>query len=213
MASAEAIEELGRSSRRAAVASLLGVVIVLASLAYSGWMLHGLQEKVEKADEQLKSKQQQIQDLDADIKVKQMQAQVLQRTLLRAGSASPESGAQVQQALSAEIESQPETAKFLPRVWLHIREESQRGKASRVADALVAAGFSVPGIELVGKKAPDENQVRYFEKTDQATNDCKAITDAVGDLKLTFEKRYIAPSPNLAPIHPRHYEIWFGLDF
>jgi hypothetical protein len=213
MASAEAIEELGRSSRRAAVASLLGVLIVLASLAYSGWKLHALQGKVETADQELKSKQQQIQDLDADIKVKQMQAQALQRTLLRAGSASPESGAQVQQALSAEIESRPETAKFLPRVWLHIREESQRAKAKPVAEALVAAGFSVPGIEFVGKKAPDKNQVRYFEKTDQATSDCKAITDTVAKLNLTFERQYIAPSADLVPIQPRHYEIWFGKDF
>jgi hypothetical protein len=213
MASAEAIEELGRSSRRAGVASLLGVLIVLASLGYSAWKLQALQGKVDAADQELKSKQQQIVGLDADIKVKQMQAQALQRTLLRAGSASPESGAQVQQALSAEIDSQPETAKFLPRVWLHIREESQRAKAKPVADALVAAGFSVPGIELVGKKAPDENQVRYFEKSDQATSDCKAIEDAVGKLNLAFEKRYIAPSPNLAPIHPRHYEIWFGPEF
>jgi septal ring factor EnvC (AmiA/AmiB activator) len=209
----EAVEQLGKSSRRAGIASLLGAIIVVGSLVYSALKLHALQQSVQAAEQELEAKKKQLQGLDAEIKEKQAQAQALQRTMLRIGSASTQSGQQVQEAFRAEIASRPETAQLLARVWLHIRDESQRAKAKTVAQALVTAGFSVPGIEMVGDKSPKENQVRYFEKNDQVTKDCDAIVDVAAKMNITLKKQYIPPSPDLVAIQARHYEIFFGPDF
>lgn len=214
------IEQLQRSSHRAAAGSFVAATIVIASLVYSAANLHSLQEKreaLEKAnretDQLLQEKQELVKRLDLQIAEKQSQNQVLQTTLLQVGSSSTESAKQTNLAIRNAIEAHPETAQLLPRVYLHIRKETQRAKSKTVAVALVAGGFSVPGIEFVGNKAPRENQLRYFEKNEQGTKDGIAILQVLEKMNVRVNPVYIPPNPTLGPMRPRHYEIWFGPEF
>lgn len=213
MPSAAEIEKLGKSSRNAGIASLLGAFIVLASLAYSGYKLQHLQETVSAKEQELAEKQSQATILDSQIAQKKAEVDALQRTISAVGLQSEQAGQQVQQAFRAEIAKRPETAQLLPRVWLHIRDESQRARAKSVAEALLSAGFAVPGIEMVGNKAPNKSQVRYFEKNDQVTKDCDGIVAVAAKMNIALEKEYIPPSADLVAIQARHYEIFFGADF
>jgi fermentation-respiration switch protein FrsA (DUF1100 family) len=62
-------------------------------------------------------------------------------------------------------------------VYLHIRNESDRADAERLAQALRQAGYRVPGIELVAEPRGYGANVRYYYE--QQSEQSRAIADAV----------------------------------
>lgn len=114
---------------------------------------------------------------------------------------------QAQKTLEATLNSNPEAA-ALPRIFIHIRAESQHTAARQVAGILRQKGYSVPGIQILVKLGPDETQVRYFHSTDEAQ------AQEILDLLVSSGVKNVAKKPNLIAGHedirPRQYEIWFA---
>jgi len=205
--------ELQRSSRRTAVASLLSALIIISSLGFSSYRLYSLGLKMQDLDEQLKVRKGQIDKLDDQIRQKEAQLHAINAAFFLAGSSGSQSAQQTTQALHTLLDNNPSLATLVPRVYFHIRTEDQRQKAKPLADALIAAGFSVPGIENVGKKAPSETQLRYFEQTDQVEKDRTHIREVLSGLNVKAKEVYISPTQGSIGMRPRHFEIWFGPEF
>jgi hypothetical protein len=116
------------------------------------------------------------------------------------------SAAGTQETVSSQAQT---TLAALPvRVYIHIRSEDQRKPAQKVAAALQAKGFLVPGIELVNV-GPKESELRYFQgsnkdDTDSLIADLQTLRLDVSPVDLS--ERY----KNSPGIRPRHYELWFG---
>lgn len=208
------IEQLGRSSRRAAAVSLLGVGIVVAALIHSAIHLRDLQRENNKAEAELKERLTRIETLNQEIEMKERQLKILNEAQAQLGaSADTKLAKEADQALQAAIQSNAQAEYDLPRVYFHIREERQREKLKPLVDALIAKGFSVPRVIFVGTNAPVETQLRYFQRGEQEDEDQTQILRALRSKGLTIEERYIPPSPELVRIRPRHYEVWLGKDF
>jgi hypothetical protein len=114
--------------------------------------------------------------------------------------------AQAQADVNKAVNANPTVAAILPRIFLHVRETSQREDASRIAAKLQAAGFVVPGIQILVQEGPKDTQVRYFHDSDKAEAQKIAddlVASGVKDAKSVETGGY--PS-----IRPRQYEIWFA---
>jgi len=208
------IEQLGRSSRRAAVVSLLGAGIVVAALIYSFVNLRHLQRENSKAEAVLKDRLTRIEALDKEIEIRERQLKILNEAQAQLGaSTDTQLSKEADQALQVAIQSNAQGEYVLPRVYFHIREQRQREKLKALTDALIAKGFSVPRIIFVGANAPVETQLRYFQQGEQESEDRTQILKALRSKGLKIEERYIPPSVELVRIRPRHYEVWFGTDF
>lgn len=97
-------------------------------------------------------------------------------------------------------------AKIPPRVYIHIRSELQKKTAERIAAALQAEGFLVPGIERL-EVGPKETELRYFSGSQQA--DTASLVEALRKAGISatlvdLTQRY----PNSKGLRPRHYELW-----
>src|SRR5260370_30055217 len=57
-------------------------------------------------------------------------------------------------------------AQFVPRVYIHIRDESQRPAAQTIEKALESKGFTVPGIQKVNT-GPNKTEVRFFRSSEE----------------------------------------------
>lgn len=102
------------------------------------------------------------------------------------------------------LESSPVVNTTPKRIFIHIHDEEQRGKAREVEQALKAAGFIVPGIER-RPETVDGNQVKFFRQEDgEAANQAASVTAANGvpDVKAVPLTGYKAP--------PGQLEVWFA---
>lgn len=104
------------------------------------------------------------------------------------------------------------------RVYLHITDESVRGRAQAFRAALEREGVGgmpivVPGIDLVGS-APSVSVLRCFQAT-ECTKEAAAILDTANRLlgTPTLQLQDLsAQYGDSKSIRPRHYEIWFTGD-
>ena len=92
------------------------------------------------------------------------------------------------------------------RVYVQIRDESQRRTAARLGDALRDAGFLVPGIEVVAV-GPSNTELRYLDPAEQAeARRAASVLEAAGEpvsLRLVQLK-------GQSRARPRHYELWLA---
>jgi hypothetical protein len=103
-------------------------------------------------------------------------------------------------------------AQKLPaRVYLHIADERQRKAADAAAARLRAAGFLVPEIENVGRKAPKPTQLRYFQRGDEQEAELQRIQQALQEGGVAARPQYVPPASGTRA-RPRHFEIWFGTE-
>lgn len=66
--------------------------------------------------------------------------------------------AQVRKTLEESVSSNPQAA-ALPRIFIHIRADSQRSAAEKIAATLRQNGYHVPGIQILVKTGPATHQV------------------------------------------------------
>jgi hypothetical protein len=210
------IEKLGRSSRRAGVASLLGVLIVIGSLTYSALKLSSLQEQTDQKREELKALNAESESLSRSLEAKsqeldrkQRELELVNSALLQVGSSSQTGLNLVKQSLEKTIESDPNVARTIARVFIHIRDKSQHASARRIATLLQKQGFIVPGVEILVDRGPTTTQVRYFrrDEADEARRIVKILLEAgVRDASESL----VAGYENSTGVKPRQYEIWFA---
>jgi hypothetical protein len=108
-----------------------------------------------------------------------------------------------------EVAPQQITSKLPPRIYVQIATEEQRKIAEMASRKLRSAGFIVPGIEDVGKKAPDRTEIRYFVPDEGNGPDLKAIEQTLSAAGIPAIPKYTT-LPTSSKIRPRHFELWFG---
>jgi hypothetical protein len=105
------------------------------------------------------------------------------------------------------------TTKLPPRVYIQIAGDQQRGRADKIANALRSSGFTVPAYEVVGDRAPKNNQLRYYKSLDDTQSSA-----STGDLDRALQKIKEADGPSWtsvqlrrsSSVRPGHFEIWFA---
>ena len=132
-----------------------------------------------------------------------------------AAQTCPEFKQQIKVALASSSETRgnfqtvaaasPVIAQLVPRVYIHIRDESQRGAAQEVQKALENKNFVVPGIEKVNT-GPTQTDLRYFDRNDQ--NLASSVVAALP--MLNAKAIYVSGYENSPGIRPHHLELWFA---
>lgn len=96
------------------------------------------------------------------------------------------------------------------RIYLQIRNDSQRDAARKIQDILRENHFIVPGIEKLAS-GPTTTEVRYFRKNE--AEQAQKIADLLVQQKiLGVTAKYIAGFENSKNIRLGHFEIWFAPD-
>lgn len=214
------ITAIRKMAQGIAVVSILLFVVLICS---SGYQLHVINLKADEAQQRLTKMQEEEEKQNTIIKtkeevIKERQAKIddldqkyrtMNEIVSKVGNTNP---ALVKQAVDQSIDSSPTAANLLPRIYVHIIDETQRDRAKQIASQLQKRGYLVPGIENVSKKvsALPNTQLRYFSKSDQEVKDVNDIAGFLQGANVKVSRQYIGKSGS---IRPRHYEIWFGLDF
>jgi hypothetical protein len=99
-----------------------------------------------------------------------------------------------------------------PRVFIQIKEESQRPFAKEISDKLMKEGFQVPGIDRVKKQYRLlESELRFFRPEDrQEAHHITEIIQRHSKLRVKpvdLSSTRLAKSPG---IDLRHYELWIS---
>ena len=97
-------------------------------------------------------------------------------------------------------------ARILPRVYIQIRDESQRAQATRVADALSQAKFIVPSI-VVSTVGPMVTELRYLQPEEE--KEARRAAQVVTDQKVPVTLRFVQLRGRSAA-RPFHYELWLA---
>lgn len=99
------------------------------------------------------------------------------------------------------------TVALLPsRVYIHVRNNEQKQKATEISNILSSGGFSVPGVQVLSE-GPKTTELRYFRKREMEY--AMAALDLVKEnveIKLT----YIPGYETSTGMRDRHFEIWFA---
>jgi Tfp pilus assembly protein PilE len=210
-------KKLRSIQRVSQVIAALSIVAFFALIAYSAYKLYSINRQTAEAAEKLNAVKAEEAKLAAEVKSKQNtiaalddKIKALNNIYGRIANADPEL---VRQATKEAIDASPNAAQALPRIYIHIKDQTQRPRARQIANKLQASGFIVPGIEIVGERAPRSTQLRYFREGDDESADVKTILGLLRSENVKvdsdFNQRYAVANK----IRPRHYELWFGDDF
>jgi hypothetical protein len=208
--SSSAIEQLRKSSRRAAVASFLGVGLVFVALIYSAVHLRSLKSQIDSANAELKTRKDELGKLDEQIRDKSLQVTVLNQVV---ASVAQGNSAATSQAYQSALQSNQGAAEVLPRVYFQLRTQAQIPRAKAVADALIAKGFSVPEFEVMYPHGTVRTFLRHFQNGPIVDEDRARIMGVLKDLNVKVEEQDFSDSQDPSTKQPRHYELWFGPDF
>ena len=199
------------------VIAALSITAFFALIGYSAYKLYSINRETAEATAKLNVVKKEAGQLEADIKSKRDEIAELDKKIealneinSKISIANPQL---VRQAIKEVIDSSPKTADILPRIYVHIKDESQRARARQIVRKLQENKFIVPGIENVGEKASGNTVLKYFHKNDEETADAKKIIELLQSEKIVANAQYIPGSENSNKIRPRHYELWLGADF
>lgn len=107
------------------------------------------------------------------------------------------------------------TVSLPPRMYFQLANENQRPRADKLAAALRSLGFTVPGYEIVGGRAPATSELRWYQPANES--DLPSVT-ANRDKALQKCKELDGPNwtarelRSSSSVRPNHYELWFGAD-
>lgn len=201
------LDALRRNSRRAALISLLGGMLVLATLLGSAWQVAHLRSRraslkaevaeLEKAKERLKDAvlaEQDRRDL-ALAQLAQGQAQAAEDILEEPLAASK----------TPELTASEQARTSVPRIYFQLRAAEQAKGYEACVASLTGRGYRVPAYEMVAN-GPRRSELRYFhaDEEDLAKSVAGAVETCLGtDLIVNFVGRY-------GNVKPRHLEIWLA---
>jgi hypothetical protein len=207
-------ERLAHESRRSGIIGFLGGVVVMGGLAILVWATMNQIGKNKSLTTEVQTKTTQVseaQQQEATAKEQAVTAKtVLSATVENLQSQSGAAPGAVASALDQAFDANPNAAKLLVRVDIHIHAEAQRARAQQVARALRSAGFIVPGID-VKPKSVDVSQVHYYANDPQSQSDADAIAKAVTAAGIQVETRQV-PQSAADKQRLRAYGLWLSPD-
>jgi hypothetical protein len=99
---------------------------------------------------------------------------------------------------------------ILPRIYVHVKSDTDREHALAVVNLLETQQFVVPGIQRVGPRSPNESQLRYFRKSEK--NQAEHILQILKQAGYSVSLAYIDGYEDSSKIGPLHFELWFAED-
>jgi hypothetical protein len=114
---------------------------------------------------------------------------------------------------TALTETKP-TVALPPRVYFQLANNGQRVRANKIADALRSIGFTVPAFEIVEKRIPANNQLRYYRTTDDSEQGNKDNRErALAKIReIDGQGWLLVPLSPSSAVRPNHFELWFAGD-
>ena len=200
------IDGVAKSSRRAAMVSLIGAIVVIVSLVYAFQQLISLERTIEFKKHELIDIEKRKQDLLRENELLEQQGKLLRSAVETASERNP---ALIKESLDSAAQSYPEAARSVPRVYVHISRKNQLERAQVIQNHLRNAGLVVPGIEYVGANSPKVSQLRYFHQTDEEKAQAHAIASKLEKLALKLE---VIPIKGYEKSGPGSFEIWLSAD-
>jgi septal ring factor EnvC (AmiA/AmiB activator) len=211
-------QQLHRASAVSRILSVLGAALALGAIVFATYRIQAINDQVTAAKQQLKdlndsAAKKQKELAEAESKLNQVNGELAfaQATYKRIAKDLPAGVAQhaIQEAAAAD----PHAATLPPVIYLHVAREDQRAKARLIQDQLRASGYTVPGIEYVGAKAPNHSQLRYFVRTDEGPMLDKVLAQ-LRALGVDIDSQYIKMTSE-APraLRPNQFEVWLGQDY
>lgn len=110
--------------------------------------------------------------------------------------------------LNQSLLSESNRTSLKPRIYFHIRDDSQRTKAKQLASEIaLRANVVVPGIQRLDI-GPSVSELRYFKGTEE--QEAKQISEILSSLGLNVGTKYVLGYESSTNIRPRHYELWIS---
>jgi len=204
------LEKLGKNSRRYAFMSLGGFLIIIIAFLYSYKQLSSLEDikeqklaEIADLDKKKSDLETQLEEVKSNLTTAKSQAQILNSVVGKVSRSDTGAQSAIQQA----IDSNPTAAGVVPRVYIEIRDERQRERATQIAKVLEEHQYLIPRFETVGRNMPDKPQIRYYRESE--ATEVKDIIKILKTINLQVEGRLMTGTSEVA--RPRHYELWLGV--
>jgi hypothetical protein len=199
--SSAATPELARfaaARRSSLIGTVISIAVIGVALGASAVQLRSMRKEVAALDATKQRLQTEIDARQRQLEAVKRRSAEIQTALLPAEG--PPEKDRIERSLRTAAVS------VLPRIYIHIANESQRPVAQKAVEALREQAYLVPGIENVGSKAPARTQLKYFTKDDEA--ECTKILQVIRNVGIAVEPSY---QPQYAEgLRPHHFELWFG---
>jgi hypothetical protein len=205
----EGIEKRARFARLLSIAlTIIPVLVGVLFLLFTLKQVQKAQAELRTTEDNLQQKRLEVEEKDREVAEKEKRLEFLGKAL----QALPPGVAE--EAIKKTINSNPHISEAIavPVVYIQISNESQRAAAKEAANRLQEKGYIVPGIENVGKKAPDKTELRSFHGTPQEAEDTKDITRILQDIRIAAQAKKIGAYGDTA-VRARRYELWFANEY
>jgi hypothetical protein len=206
--------KLARNSRRSAIIGFVGGAVVVAGLAATFVSSLQTNNKLTKQVDKNTELKVQVTTTSADAAKATQEASTVKTVLGATMQDLQNKGAGVSSTATAAInhafDSDPEAAKLLTRVYIHMGAQSQHKRATEIAKALRTAGFLVPGIDVQPYPAGAyaTTQVHYYTSDTQSLSDANAIQKAVAATGIPVIVKQAFPKDK----QPEHsYGLWLAV--
>jgi type II secretory pathway pseudopilin PulG len=187
-----------RPARSAALVGVLGLAMMAGAFAYGSYRLVRISEEVE----QLERRRSALYAANDSLDRVARERQTIADSLFAAIAAVEDSTTALRIVQGAERTFTIQEQTSRPRVYPHIKQESQRAAADRAAETLRAQGYDVVEVDLVGA-GPSATQVRYF--ADGLEAEARRVAEVLNEQGHAAQVVRMQSGSPLA-----HLEIWFG---
>ena len=208
------LNKLQNISKIIAVLSFLAFIILIVFGSFQLREIAEANRELSRIKEEIGNKQAEITELDkalADkdslLQTKDNQIQAQRNTIKEVFKESNKS------TINKVLEKNPGAAEAIPRIYLHIGDESERKQAEKIATKLQVGGFIVPQIENVGQNAARTTELRYCQDKGQQDDLDKIKELLLADVNIKVEIRPPLTIPSCNYVSSvRSYELWLESD-
>lgn len=203
-------KQLKRLQNISKIIGLLSFAAFIILLVFLGYQSYIVKQEISTAENELANKtleingkQAEIESLDRILANKENQINAQENTIKEVFKELPKN------TINKALKNNPAAAKSLPRVFLHIADESERPAIEKVSEKLQIGGYVIPKVEIVGEIAPKTTQLRYCtDKVQQ--EDLDRIKQLLKEIKITVKEEPIPPWIDCSKVAVRSYEFWLA---
>ncbi|HEX2817048.1 MAG TPA: hypothetical protein VHN39_11670 [Phenylobacterium sp.] len=204
----ELLASLGRRSRLGGVLSLVGVVMVFATLGIGLLQVRDLESHKAQLSKDIDDLGRQKAALSGEVQTLRAKNEDQQDLI---GNAQLKIAAGETPAAAKILSNAPAPAAIVKRVYFQARSPDQTPIFQRCARVLLAKGYRVPRLQMVPNTGPQQASIRYFhdgeaDEASQLANDLGACAGT--DFKVTRIGGY----EQSANVKPNQFEVWFSAD-
>ncbi len=199
------LKRLQSISKVIGVLSFAAFIILLVFLGYTSYTVN---QQITTAENELANKNLEINGKQTEIeKLDKELANKKELVNAQANAIQDISKDTTKATIKKVIENNPIAAKALPRVYLHIADESEKPAIQKVSEKLQIGGYIVPKVEIVGRIAPKENQLRYCQGKERS-NDLANIQQLLKEINVAVKLVPIPDWIDCSDVEDRNYEFW-----